>query len=584
MIRNMPVVFLALLFLGVAVAQQPVINEGPENAASIALTGEPNAGIAQGSMFIVKGQSLGACGTVVASSFPLKTTMGATSMKITVGGATYNVLMYYVVACLPNAPDQLAGIVPSNTPVGSGTITVTNNGRSATVPIGIVARRFGIYARNGNGTGPLIVQNFNSATDQPVNSLVESAHPGQSEILWGNGLGAVSGDDSMPPAGGDMSIPVDVFVGGKPADVAYKGRTVYPSVDVIVFKVPDGVQGCYVPIAVRVAGVLSNSGTISVTTSGKVCSDPTGFSTADLQKVLNGGALTVAELSLYRMSPKLSLTGLGNFQGNLDSADMRFQRYNSAADVLTSVNLGSVGGIRGAFPSMGCIVTPFPFQDFFGALVPGVVDPVAVQGVDAGAALNVAGPLGAKQVPRLVTGNGGFKYQPPGGGFLGGGIPGLPGLPAPTPDYLVPGAYTLNNGSGAVVGGFSASLTIPSNPPVWTNQDALSNVPRSQDVTLTWSGGVAGGYVAIIGSSADPATGAGGSFTCTERADAGSFTVPAWVLSAVPASGVDPSVGTAVGFLTMGSVLPQPVRFQATGVDVGFFTWGALQEKNVKYQ
>ena len=583
--------FLVLLFLGGAIAQQPVINIGPLNAASISFSqpGEPNAGIAQGSMFIVKGQSLGVCGVGIASSFPLRTLMGTTSMRITAAGNTFNVLMYYVVACSPNAPDQLAGIVPSNTPVGPATITVTNNGRtSAPVPILIVARRFGIYARNGNGNGPLIVQNFNSATDQPVNSLVESAHPGQSEILWGNGLGAISGDDSVPPAGGDMNISVDVFVGGKTAEVAYKGRTVYPSVDVIVFKVPDGVQGCYVPVSVRVAGVMSNFGTISVTPSGKVCSDPTGFSGADLQNVLSGGALTVADVTIARIGVKLALTGSGNFQGNLDFAEGSFRRYNSAADVRNSVNRGSLGGFAGPFPSLGCAVTVFTFEDFLDALFPGGVDdPVTAQTptLDAGAALNIAGPLGAKQMPRRTTG-GGFGYEPPGEGLLGGSIPGLPGLPPPTPDYLAAGVYTLNNGSGgAAVGAFTASLTIPANPPAWTNQDALNNIPRSQDVTVSWSGGAAGGYVGIFGSSADPVSRAGAKFACVAPASAGSFTVPSWVLSAVPASGADPATGgTPVGFLTLANTLAQPVRFLPTGIDVGFFNWAALQVKNVNFQ
>jgi len=591
MIRTTPVGFLTLFLGGVVLAQQPVINEGPLNAASVGYSqpGEPGAGIAQGSMFIVKGQNLGNCGTVVASSFPLRTTMGATSMRITMGGNTYNVLFYYVVACLPNAPDQLAGIVPSNTPAGNGTITVTNNGRtSATVPISIVARRFGIYARNGNGNGPLIVQNFNSVTDQPVNSLVEAAHPGQSEILWGNGLGGVSGDDSVPPAGGDMNISVDVFVGGKPAEVAYKGRTVYPSVDVIVFKVPDGVQGCYVPVAVRVAGVLSNTGTIAVTPSGKACSDPTGFSSADLQKVLNAGTLTVADVTMARIGVKLALTGSGNFQGNLDFAEGSFRRYGSAEDLGSSVNRGSLGGFAGPFPSMACTVTGFTFSDFLDALFPGGVDdPVTARTptLDAGAALNVSGPLGAKQLPRRTTG-GGFGYEPPGEGLLGGSIPGLPGLPPPTPDYLAAGAYTLNNGSGgAAVGAFTASLTIPGNPPVWSNQDALSNIPRSQDMTVSWSGGAAGGYVGVFGSSADPVTRAGAKFACVAPASAGSFTVPAWVLSALPSSGADPGAGgTPVGFLMLANTLAQPVRFQATGIDVGFFNWAALQVKNVNFQ
>src|SRR5437762_9145924 len=145
--RYTSIVFLVPLFLGVAAAQQPVINDGPLNAASVNFSrpGEPNSNIAQGSMLIVKGQNLGTCGVSVASSFPLKATMGTTSMKITIAGNTYNILMYYVVACQPNAPDQLAGVVPSNTPTGSGTITVTNASRtSAAAPIVITQRRFGI--------------------------------------------------------------------------------------------------------------------------------------------------------------------------------------------------------------------------------------------------------------------------------------------------------------------------------------------------------------------------------------------------------------------------------------------------------
>src|SRR6185295_1921322 len=100
MMRCVPVGFLVLLFGGLAVAQ-PVINIGPLNAASVTYSspGEPNAGIAQGSMIIVKGSGLGTCGVAVASSFPLRTTKGATSMKITMAGNTYNVLMYCVVAC-----------------------------------------------------------------------------------------------------------------------------------------------------------------------------------------------------------------------------------------------------------------------------------------------------------------------------------------------------------------------------------------------------------------------------------------------------------------------------------------------------
>jgi hypothetical protein len=121
-----------------------------------------------------------------------------------------------------------------------------------------------------------------------------------------------------------------------------KGNTA--SVDVIVFKVPDGVQGCYVPVSVRVAGVMSNFGTISVTPSGKACSDPTGLAAADFQKVLNGATLTVADVFLARIGVKAALSGMGNFQGNLDFADGHFRRYGSVADLLTSVNRAALAG------------------------------------------------------------------------------------------------------------------------------------------------------------------------------------------------------------------------------------------------
>jgi hypothetical protein len=289
---------------------------------------------------------------------------------------------------------------------------------------------------------------------------------------------------------------------------------------------------------------------------------------------------------LLRLSVKATVTGMGNLQGNLDFGGGQFRKYNSA-DLLASVNRSSLGGFifdNGMpIPSLGCAVTPFTSRGFFDDLNPGVDDdPVSFQRLDAGAALNLAGPAGAKQFSRT----GGLSYDAGGGdGLLGGGIPGVPGLPPATPDYLAPGNYTVTGTGGPAVGGFSTSLTIPGNSPVWTNQDALTNIPRSQDMTVTWSGGVAGGYVWILGSSADPATKAGAEFICTERAEAGTFTVPAWVLSGMPASGPDPSVGgTADGFLTLQSTLAQPVRFQATGIDVGFFNWSLWQGKNVKYQ
>jgi uncharacterized protein (TIGR03437 family) len=584
----LPALFSSLL-LAVASAQQPVISVGPVNAASLAALGQANGGIAQGSMIVVKGSGLGACGTTIATSFPLKATMGTTSMKIAMAGSTFDVLMYYVVACQAGLPfpDQLAGVMPSNTPVGDGTVTVTNAGStSAPVPIHVVATRFGIYNKNGNGNGPAVVQNFNSVSDQPRNSLVESAHPGQAEILWGNGLGAIAGDDSVPPPGGDMTnIPVDVFVGNKPAAVAYRGRTVYPSVDVIVFTVPDGVQGCYVPVAVRAAGVLSNVGTISVASSGKLCLDPAGFSTSDLQKLQGSASPSIGQIGLEHYHLKLSLGLLGTYQGTIDTAYGRFDKYGSIERMLGSVWQTATAGLHPvdglSLPSMGCVIIPYAYTNVLSSAVPGVKDdPFSMPGLDAGAIINLSGPSGARQLAR-TGGASDFEYDP--SSQLGGGIPGLPGFPAPTPDFLVPGNFSLDNGSGgAIVKGFQTSVTIPSGA-VWSNQDALTNLPRSQDLTITWTGGVAGATVGIYGSSADPASGVGTAFSCSERAEVGSFVVPSWILSAMPASGVDASVGIRAGFLMLGNT-GAPVRFQASGLDVGYVNSVTTQGKNVVFQ
>src|SRR5689334_9434705 len=111
---------LAAMIFCISANAQPVIRAGTVvNAASSLPSGLPNAGLAQGGMFVLKGRNLGARGTVVANSFPLGTTMSGTSMKITVGGASSDVLMIYVVGGLSDDQgpfDQIAGIVPSNTP------------------------------------------------------------------------------------------------------------------------------------------------------------------------------------------------------------------------------------------------------------------------------------------------------------------------------------------------------------------------------------------------------------------------------------------------------------------------------------
>lgn len=566
-----------LAFAGLASAQAPRITGGPVNAASYVIAGLPNANIAQGSMFIVFGQNIGPSVQANASSFPLTATLGGTSISVTVGGTTVQAIMLYSTSV------QVAAILPSKTPTGTGTLTLTfNNNTSNAVPIHVVASTLGIFTRNTAGSGPGVLFNFNSQSDQPVNSLVTAAHPGQVLTLWGTGLGAVSGDEAGGPLPGNLSVPVTVYVGTKQVTPSYKGRSgCCAGIDQVVFTVPEGVEGCYVSVNVVTGGVVSNSATIAVASNGTVCSDPTGFSTADLQKVLTGGTLTVADIGIDRDHAKLS-SPLGKVEGNVDLGDGHFRHYVSSQDVLASTR-GAIGAL-GGLPSAGsCTVSPFQFQDFFSSLFAGSGDPVIQEGLDAGPALNITGPLGVKQLPRqnIGTANQPFYRYHVHGSVIGGGIPVV--MPV-MPDFLDPGNYTLDNGAGgAQVGPFHANLTIPNAAITWTNEDALTMISRSQDLTVTWSA-PSGAWVAVLGSAADPGTGAGASFQCVTSADPGTFTVPAWVLSALPASGMDASAGVPVGFLSVGVTLPQTPRFQASGVDIGFFNWAEIESKNVVYQ
>jgi Lamin Tail Domain len=68
---------------------------------------------------------------------------------------------------------------------------------------------------------------------------------------------------------------VEVTFGGQAATVLYKGRSGCCSgVDQIRFRVPAGISGCYIPVSLTVEGVVSNTTTMSIATSGSRCSDP----------------------------------------------------------------------------------------------------------------------------------------------------------------------------------------------------------------------------------------------------------------------------------------------------------------------
>ena len=254
---------LIFIFTGLAASQlaaSPTFT-GVVNPASNIPPGLPNYGIAQGSIFVGYGAGLGPSSLVSASSLPLPTTAGlaGTSISVTVNGTTVTAPMIY------SYQSQVAAVLPSTTPVGTGTLTLTYNGASGSIPIVVVASNFGISTINQSGGGAAVVTN-------PNYSLVtsgSSAKSGDVLVIWGTGLGAITGSDAVVPTETDLGTPIQVFVGGIQAIVLYRGRSASPGLDQINIAVPQGVSpGCTVSLVIQTGSFSSNITSIPIAPNG----------------------------------------------------------------------------------------------------------------------------------------------------------------------------------------------------------------------------------------------------------------------------------------------------------------------------
>jgi uncharacterized protein (TIGR03437 family) len=322
----------------VTTAAPPTINAGGvRNAASLTPAGLPNSGIAPGSIFVINGNNLG-----------LQTALAGTAVQVTATGATLAAPVSAVSAT------QVTAIMPSDAPLGAGTITVTTNSQtSAPEPVLVTAAGFGIYTLNGAGIGPAQATNANG----DLITLNNPADPGQAITLAGTGLGAID------------AASVTAYVGTEPAVVQYAGGSgAAPGQDQVTFVIPnDAITGCYVPVAVVVDSIASNFASIAIAPAGSVCSDGNGFSPFQ-----SGGTVRLASINLTRMT---SLAG----SGVIDSGSAVFTSYTASqlASSLGPFQTASVGG---------CLV--------FDSV--SVIDPTQPQSLAAGSAIAISGPNGSR--------------------------------------------------------------------------------------------------------------------------------------------------------------------------------------------
>jgi len=515
-----------LFFLFGAVAGAASIS-GVYNAGSWIPPLLPNSGIAQGAIFTVTGTGLGPSGLQQAQSYPLSTALAGTAMQVKVGSTTANCIMVYTVAT------QVAAILPSATPLGSGTLTVTYQGASATIAIQVVAGDFGMFTLNEGGSGPGVV------TDLSYNAItmVNPAHPGENLILWGTGLGAVSGDETEPPVAANFPG-VQVLIGNQLVTPSYAGRSSSPGLDQINVTVPAGIGGgCKTSLAVVVNGVTGNLVSTAIAPAGQAtCGDTYGaLTTANLQKALSSGSLNIGAVDLSRTGSQ-----------NDDVLGGSFATYplNSLIRSYGGSYAPSIGNCIGYEVVAG---TPLILTDPVVAGLPHL---------DAGPALLASTANGT-----LATASASST-----GVYLG-----AVGTPAKT--FISPGVYSVANGNGgAQVPAFNWSATLPT--PV-SASGLPASINRAQDLTVTWSGSGAFSAVAIFGYTAVPLNSAQNSwveFVCEAASTATQFTIPSAVLGLLPTNGFGDVGVQGVGLQIAGVV---DERFAVTGnpgLDAGVLT------------
>ena len=542
-----------------ATAQPYIYYKGVVNAGSLMPPDLPSGAIAQGSIFSVYGRGLGPAKGVTVSALPLQTTFQAVSIRVFQGSTSVNALPIYVSAT------QINAIMPSNAPQGRVSVQVNYTGsnspyfgpKSNPAPVTVVPNSFGIFAVNGGGFGPGVLQNFISQDSQPINSTSQTAAPGQVITMWGTGLGPLNAPDNIAPPAGSLPVKVEVFVGGKSSSIAYSGRSpCCAGVDQIVFTVPqDAPLGCFVPVQVRVAGeVVSNAVTMAIQNGGGACSDPNNPLE---QRFLSGGNLG------------------GVFPGRVNAILDQFvtQPTNILVDTFSAAMWKETGApfafdpIYSLPPQGTCTVYAVAGDLFTDISLPGIAP--TGRALDGGSPLKVSGAAGTASVP----------LTPPVYLQVVGSNVAASATPNP---FFNPGSFSVTSPVGADVGSFQASFTATA-PVSWTNQTQLVKVNRSQGLTFTWQGGDAHRETVLIeGVSSDTPTHSSASFICAVSPSADSFTVPTYVLANLPATRSTEVLPKA--WLFLGSIpINGASAFSAQGLDAGFSIFEAWNAKSVVF-
>jgi hypothetical protein len=323
------------------------------------------------------------------------------------------------------------------------------------------------------------------------------------------------------------NLPLSLFLGGAKADVIYQGRSgCCIGEDQIVFRVPDGAPtGCAVPLLVQVSGQLSNSVSIPVAKGSRDCTPVNAaFASVNVEQAVMSGVPVSS--SFITVSHQLTGALPPVFRDHINFEFLKITGYvpGSQPFFLSWVDYQ---------PDGTCFVLPFNTE-----IDPPITDLV---GLDGGTTFTITGSNGSTQV-------------------TGGKAGGVGATISDTGAFLVAGSYTIKANGGSDIGPFTATTNFPQAPKLTSPTDG-STVVRSNGMTVTWTGGEPNGSVRIVVSSAfDGSFTAGRQAFCQAPAKAGTFTIPSYILTALPAG-------------TFGGIVLQPapasVPFTASGIALG---------------
>lgn len=526
-----------LLTVGIAAAQ-PVISN-VFNAASNVTQGLPNSALAQGSIFTVQGDNLGPTTAATATPAFQSASLGGSSISVTVGSTTVNALMYYASA------GQLSALLPSSTPTGSGTMTVSFQGSASTAfVVNVVANNLGLFTISENGSGAVIatypdyglvsaIPGTGTLADTCTSSgqycpytYAGAALPGDVITLWATGLGPVSGNESAGAGLGQSittSSPLQLWIGGVSVpQITYQGRSgCCVGEDQIQFTVPGNLPtGCAVPIMVQIGSLVSNTALIPIGSSSRSCTPQSPALTSSIVSTVttSPGPIDVATVEFGREINTVNSSGV--FYADYGLAEfgqysVSYLGQSSQPTILTSLD---------SPPAGTCVAYNLGSGGNTSFLT-------AVSGADPGT-ITVTAP--SPNPPVNMTNKGGTPQT-------------YESVFSPLGTYFSAGQYTISNNGGRDIGKFSIGFTIVGPAPTWSSSNQsnllMNGVTRANGLTITWTpGSAAANYdVFIVGTSytATATASPGASFQCMVPASAGTFTVPSNVLLALPTGGME---------------------------------------------